>query len=163
MSKSKFKIDPERDLFFERVVPLRRSEVYAAWTQPELIVQWFTPAPWKTKSSYIDLRPGGEATTVMVSPEGQEFPNTGCILECVENERFVFTSALGPGFRPLEGGFFTGVIELEDHPDGTLYRAIGIHGNVENCKKHEQMGFIEGWGKALDQLVALMTAQRAKP
>jgi uncharacterized protein YndB with AHSA1/START domain len=30
-----------------------------------------------------------------------------------------------------------------------------LHGDEESRKSHEKMGFKEGWGKALDQLVAL--------
>jgi uncharacterized protein YndB with AHSA1/START domain len=36
-----------------------------------------------------------------------------------------------------------------------------IHGNEEDRKKHEAMGFHEGWGKALDQLVAMVKKMRA--
>jgi uncharacterized protein YndB with AHSA1/START domain len=30
-----------------------------------------------------------------------------------------------------------------------------MHGDEEGCKRHEQMGFHDGWGKALDQLVSV--------
>ena len=30
-----------------------------------------------------------------------------------------------------------------------------IHKDEQDCKKHEEMGFHDGWGKALDQLVAV--------
>jgi uncharacterized protein YndB with AHSA1/START domain len=55
--------------------------------------QWFTPAPWKTVDCEIDLRPGGLFRTVMRSPEGQEFPNVGCYLEIVENEKLIWTQS----------------------------------------------------------------------
>ena len=29
-----------------------------AWTEPELLVQWFTPKPWETPIAEVDLRPG---------------------------------------------------------------------------------------------------------
>ena len=92
----------------------------------------------------------------MESPDGQEFPNVGCILECVPDERLVFTSALEPGFRPSATPFFTGVIELEEVDGGTLYRAIAMHKDSEDRQKHEEMGFHTGWGQCLDQLVELM-------
>lgn len=31
--------------------------------------------------------------------------------------------------------------------------ARAIRGNPEHCEKHEEMGFYEGWGTVLDQLV----------
>ena len=124
---------------------------------------WFTSAPWKTIDCEIDLRPGGIFRTVMLSPEGREFANAGCYLEVVENERLVWTGALGPGFRPVRAspvgedmGFpFTAVIALARHGSGTKYTARVIHGNVADRNKHAAMGFEEGWGKALDQLIAM--------
>jgi uncharacterized protein YndB with AHSA1/START domain len=100
--------------------------------------------------------------TVMRSPEGQEFPNVGCYLEVIENERLIWTDALEPGYRPsstssCHGGFpFTAVVTLEAHGSGTKYTAIAMHRDEEGRKQHEEMGFQEGWGKALDQLVALV-------
>lgn len=59
-----------------------------------LLKQWFCPAPWSVKHTEIDLRPGGIFKTIMVSPEGQEFPHMGCFLEVVPQEGLVFTDAL---------------------------------------------------------------------
>jgi len=47
------------------------------------------------------------------------------------------------------------VILLEPHGSGTKYTAIAIHADEDGAKKHAEMGFQEGWGKALDQLVTL--------
>lgn len=138
---------------FERTVDVRPELVWAAWTKPEHIVHWFTPAPWKTIACEIDLRPGGIFSTTMLSPEGQEFPSAGCYLEVVENERLIFTDALKPGFRPGGEPFMTGIIEIESAGEGTRYRATALHKSEEDRKKHEDMGFEHGWGTALDQLV----------
>lgn len=158
-----YRIDPRLDLVLERVVDVPPALVWAAWTRPEHVVKWFTPAPWTTTDCEIDLRPGGRFYTVMRSPEGDEYPNTGCYLEVVENQRLIWTSVLGPGWRPAVGaaacpgedpGFhMTGVIELEPHDDGTKYTAIALHGDETTRVRHEEMGFQEGWGTALDQLV----------
>jgi hypothetical protein len=74
------KADPKLDLVLERVVDVPPNLVCAAWTMPDYVKQWFTPAPWQTVDCEIDLRPGGVFRFVMRSPEGQEFPNVGC--EC---------------------------------------------------------------------------------
>lgn len=157
-------VDPVLDLVFGRRVDVPAELVWKAWTMPEHLKPWFTPAPWTTVDCEIDLRPGGIFRTVMRSPEGQEFRNVGCYLEVVTNERLVWTNALGPGFRPARQASsdegcaaftFTAIIALAPDGKGTRYTATVIHGNEEDRARHEAMGFHEGWGKALDQLVAL--------
>jgi uncharacterized protein YndB with AHSA1/START domain len=155
--------DPRFDLVLERVVDVPRALVWRAWTQPEHLKKWFTPAPWRTIDCEIDLRPGGIFRTVMCSPEGQEFPNLGCYLEVVESERLVWTNVLLPGYRPMDFSTvdasdcaaipFTAVITLQTQGSGTRYTAMAIHGHEAACKRHEEMGFHDGWGKALEQLV----------
>lgn len=151
--------DPRLDLLFERIIDVPRELVWRAWTRPELLKKWFTPVPWSTVECEIDLRPGGIFRTVMRSPEGLEFPNVGCYLEIVENRKLVWTNALAPGYRPCppqaatHSDTFTAVIALEPHGSGLKYTALVIHADEEGRRKHEEMGFHEGWGKALDQLV----------
>ena len=154
--KNTYQPDPKLDLVLERVVDIAPELVWAAWTRPEHLKKWFTPAPWTTVDCEIDLRPGGIFRTIMRSPEGQEHPNIGCYLEVVENERLAWTDALLPGYRPAPNGFFTAVITLEPHGKETKYTAIAIHKDEAGKQKHEAMGFHGGWSKALDQLVAHM-------
>jgi uncharacterized protein YndB with AHSA1/START domain len=153
--------DPRLDLVLERLVEVPAAFLWRGWTVPEQLKKWFTPAPWKTVDCEIDLRPGGKFRTVMRGPEGQEFDNVGCYLEIVPNEKLVWTGALGPGFRPRPATgpdtsfVMTAVITLQPRGTGTLYTALVLHGDEEARKEHEKMSFQQGWGKALDQLLAL--------
>ena len=146
--------DPRLDLVLERTIEVPPELVWVAWTEPEHVKQWFTPRPWTVVECEIDLRPGGIFRTVMRSPDGQTFPNVGCYLEIVPNERLVWTDALLPGYRPSESPFFTAVITLEPEGNRTRYTATAMHRDTEGRERHEAMGFHDGWGKALDQLVA---------
>lgn len=148
------KTDPALDLVLERVVDVPPELVWIAWTKPEYLKKWFTPAPWTVTACEIDLRPGGIFSTTMRSPEGQEFPNVGCYLEVVPQRRLVFTDALLPGYRPAQNPFMTAIIAIEPHGSGTRYVATALHNDEAARKKHEEMGFHQGWGTALDQLVA---------
>lgn len=153
-------VDPTTDLVLDRVVDVTPQEIWTAWTVPEQLVQWFTPAPWSTVEAELDVRPGGRMHTVMASPEGELFPSTGCYLEVVDGRRLVFTSALGPDYRPAalaDGEFhFTAVIDIVAEGSGTRYTATGLHATESARKQHEEMGFADGWGAALDQMVALI-------
>lgn len=150
--------DPDLDLVFERTVELRPEQIWAAWTQPEHVVHWFTPAPWKTLSCDIELRPGGIFRTVMCSPDGEQHPHVGCFLEVTENRRLVWTDALAPGYGPAATPFITAYITLEPDGSGTRYHARARHKNSEDMLRHVDMGFEHGWGLALDQMVAYMKA-----
>lgn len=158
-------LDPNTDLELTREVDVAPELVWRAWTEPELITQWFTPKPWQTTECEIDLRPGGIFRTVMRSPEGADTPHVGCYLEVVENAKLVWTTALLPGFRPAphaspEGDPcgvdpFTAVIAMTPHGAGTKYTATAMHGDAAGRKRHEELGFHDGWGAAFDQLVAM--------
>ena len=149
-----WKPDPKRDLVLERVIDVPPDLVWAAWTQPEHVSKWFTPEPWTVAECEIDLRPGGIFRTIMRSPYRKEFPNIGCYLEIIPMQRLVWNDALLPGYRPSEKPFITAIVALEPHGNGTRYTAMAIHRDEATRKGHEEMGFQEGWGKALDQLVA---------
>lgn len=159
--------NPELDLILERVVDVPREKIWQAWTTPEKLLPWFCPPPWKTVECEIDLHPGGRFYTVMQSPDGQRFPNTGCYLEVIKNEKLTWTNALEPNFRPAKQPeaspghecaefLMTATILLEKREKGTKYTAYVQHSDAVNRKRHEDMGFKEGWGACLDQLVTMI-------
>jgi uncharacterized protein YndB with AHSA1/START domain len=160
-------INPELDLSFTRVVDVPCEKIWAAWTTPKLLLPWFCPLPWKTVECEIDLRPGGQFYTVMQSPEGQRFPNYGCYLEIIPNQKLSWTNALKPGFRPVTPPeaspghecaefLMAATILLESINNSTKYTALVQHANKEARITHEKMGFEEGWSACLDQLVAMI-------
>jgi uncharacterized protein YndB with AHSA1/START domain len=154
----RIEFDPALDLMIDRVLDVPRHLVWAAWTQPEHLRHWFCPAPWSVSHAEIDLQPGGTFLTVMRSPDGDEHPNTGCILKVVHEELLVFTDGLLPGFRPSGGGFMTGAVQLDPVGGGTRYRALAKHADEAARTKHEAMGFHGGWGTAADQMVSYIRA-----
>lgn len=164
-------INPELDLILEREVDVAPEEIWHAWTTPEHLKKWFCPLPWKTVDCEIDLKPGGLFRTVMQSPEGQEFPNSGCYLEVIPNKKLTWTNALEPGFRPAKIPeqspghecaelMMTASIVLEPTASGTRYTAYALHSDSSSRQRHEAMGFKEGWSMVLDQLVAEIKRSR---
>ncbi|WP_229375779.1 SRPBCC family protein [Fibrella aquatilis] len=45
--------------------------VWAAWTQPALLDQWWAPKPWRAETKFMNFEVGGRRFYAMVSPEGQ--------------------------------------------------------------------------------------------
>src|SRR5436190_17159754 len=102
------------ELVLTRLIDASRDRLWRCWTEPKLMVQWFTPPPWKTVHVETDVRPGGASYVVMKGPEGQEMPNRGVYLEVVENERLVFTDAYSHAWEPSAKPFFTCMLTFEN-------------------------------------------------
>ena len=146
-----------RELSLTRLIDAPREKVFKAWTDPELLKQWFAPLPWTTPYAELDVRPGGTSLVVMRGPDGNEFPNPGVYLEVVENERLVVTDAYTKAWEPSAKPFMTLILTFENEGGKTRYTARVLHWTVADREAHEKMGFHEGWGQCADQLTALVT------
>jgi len=143
---------PERDLVLTRIIDAPREKVFRAWTEAELLKQWFAPRPWTTPVAELELRPGGANLIVMRSPEGNDIPNRGVYLEVVKNRRLVFTDAYTKAWQPSDKPFMTVILTFEDQGGKTKYTALVRHWSAADKETHEKMGFHQGWGLCTDQL-----------
>ena len=148
----------DRELMISRLIPAPRAKVYRAWTDPELLKQWFAPLPFTTPVAELDVRAGGANFIVMRDPSGREFPNRGVYLEVVKDERIVFTNAYTRAWEPSDKPFMTVILTFADEAGGTRYTARALHWSAADRETHEKMGFYPGWNRCTDQLAAL--AQR---
>ncbi len=145
-----------RELSLTRLIRAPRERLWRAWTEPELMKQWFTPRPWTTPEIVADVRPGGSSYILMRGPNGEENPCHGVYLEVVKNEKLVITDAYTRAWEPAESPMMTTILTFADEGGGTRYTARALHWTVAAREQHEAMGFHEGWGKATDQLEALV-------
>jgi uncharacterized protein YndB with AHSA1/START domain len=149
------------DLVLERTLDAPVDLVWAAYTDPEHLKQWFAPKPYQITECELDLRPGGIFRIRMVGPDGFDtgHGSAGCVLEVEQGKKLTWTSALGPGYRPAEMGEgcesfpMTAIITFEDAGNGkTAYRAVALHKDAKDKEAHEKMGFHDGWGTVAGQL-----------
>lgn len=145
----------DRELTLTRLIDAPRASVYRAWTDAQVLTRWFTPPPWTTPYAELDVRTGGSSFVLMKGPNGEEMPNRGVYLEVVPNERLVFTDAFTRAWEPSEKPFMLGILTFADEAGKTRYTATVRHWSAEDCRKHEEMGFHQGWGIATDQLEAV--------
>lgn len=144
----------EFTLEIERVIDAPRDVVWRCWTQPDLLMRWYCPAPWKVTQAEIDVKAGGRMNCIMEGPnDGERHEIIGMLLEVVPHERLTFTDGYSEGFIPRPDPFMTGYVRLSDHGDGKTKMVWGArHTSAEAKRKHLEMGFEQGWNAAAGQL-----------
>jgi uncharacterized protein YndB with AHSA1/START domain len=79
MTAAKAASTSDRELVLTRLIDAPREKVFRAWTDPELLKQWFAPLPYTTPVAELDVRPGGANLVIMRDPDGNDLPNRGSI------------------------------------------------------------------------------------
>lgn len=78
-------------LIVRKTFAVSRRRLFAAWSRPELMAQWFFPAPeWRAEVS-ADVRVQGEYRVVMHDPAGGVHVQHGVYLQIEPVSRLVFT------------------------------------------------------------------------
>lgn len=79
------------------------ARIWAAITQPELMMQWWGPDAGPTLSAEADVRPGGRFSIVFRTLDGEEYNPVGVYREVVPDRKLAFTwgSADMPGQESL--------------------------------------------------------------
>ena len=140
------------ELRIERTIAAPPARVWEIMTNR--IEEWWCPKPWRAVFEGLERKAGGSSICTMYGPDGEVDPNPGTVLAWDEGRRFAFTDAITGGLMPA-GPFMIGIWSVEAEGDGTRYTALCRHWSEADCKRHEEMGFADGWGACADQLVAL--------
>ena len=65
----------DREIVLSRVINAPRERVFAAWTDPKQITQWFGPAGFTCETLECDIREGGRWRFIFVGPNGMRYDN----------------------------------------------------------------------------------------
>lgn len=151
-------IDDKAELTISRWIEASPARIWQAWSRTEYLAQWWIPAPIECRVIKLDLRPGGGFETRMRQGDEAFQPHVeACFLDVVPESRLVFTTQLAEGWRPIDTWLaLTAIITLEDQEGGTRYSARVLHKNAADSRKHDEMGFQEGWGATIDQLAGFV-------
>lgn len=144
------------ELVLSRSIDAAPAQLFRAWTEAEILKQWFAPTPWTTPHAALNVRPGGTSLVVMRNPEGQEFPYRSVYLDVVPDAKLVSTDAYVCAWEPSPEPFMTLILTFEPEGEGTRYTARARHWTAQDRARHEAMGFYDGWGRCTDQLAALV-------
>jgi uncharacterized protein YndB with AHSA1/START domain len=148
----------DTELTISRLIKAPPSAVWDAWSDPTKLASWWIPAPILCRVDTLDLRPGGGFVTRMREGDGDWQPHVdGCFLEALPEKRLVFTTVMTEGWQPVEPWLaITAILTFAAQDGGTLYSARVLHKSPEDSRKHEEMGFQDGWGTTLGQLAGML-------
>jgi uncharacterized protein YndB with AHSA1/START domain len=128
----------------KRAVTARPARVFAAWCRPELMAQWFFPAPgWRAEVT-ADVRIGGRYRVAMYDPEGGVHVQEGAYRAIEPDARLVFT------WTCVELGVADSVVTVELRDLGAATELTISHELPDDAailREHEG-----GWNGCLESL-----------
>ncbi len=105
----------DREIHIERVFDAPRDRVFAAFTNPELIPEWWGPYGTTTTVDEMDVRTGGRWRFVVRNSDGSESGFRGAYREVTPPERIVQTFE----WEPMAGHVSVDSSTFEDLGDRT--------------------------------------------
>jgi len=153
------KIHGERSITLTRLIKAPRALVWKAWTDKEMLRQWWGPEMFTNPVVQGDVKVGGSMHITMHGPKDtpfdRDFPMTKRYVEIVPNSRLVFeNNAIGDGGEILIQGLTT--VTFSDEAGGT--RMV----MQTNAKAMTEMavamigGMDQGWSGSFDKLERLL-------
>jgi uncharacterized protein YndB with AHSA1/START domain len=130
-----------------RVIKAPRDRVYAAWTDPAQLREWFGPENIQTRNIVADARPGGEFRWDLISPEGEEMTIRGKYRELQPDKKIVFTWQF-ENDEDWKNRESVVTVELSECVGGTEVRLT--HEQLPSEESRES--HTEGWKSVLDKL-----------
>ena len=134
-------------LEIKRFINAPRDRVYAAWTDPTQLKEWWGPKQMRTKTLEFDPREGGNYRWTLVNEEGEEMTVSGAYRELVPAKKIVF-SWKWEDDEAWENHSSMVTVELSDRDGGTELRLT--HEQLPSVESRER--HTEGWGVVLDRL-----------
>jgi uncharacterized protein YndB with AHSA1/START domain len=119
--------DP-RAIIGTRVLDAPRTLVFAAWSDPKHLAQWWGPNGFTTTTHAFDFRAGGVWRFVMHGPDGRDYQNRITFDEIVAPERIVYRHGGGDDVEPVQ---FSTTVLFEDLGSKTKLIWSGVFPSAE--------------------------------
>lgn len=152
-----------REVIIMRTFDAPPERLFGWWTDPRLLMRWWSPKGWSTPACKVDLRPGGLFHYCMRAPDGSDFWGRGIYREIVVPQRLVYVDSCsdrdGRLVEPVRYGLSPA------YPSETLVTVTfsGREGKTRITLLHdipeavfERGGIRQGWAEMLERLDAAL-------
>jgi uncharacterized protein YndB with AHSA1/START domain len=124
------------------------AKVFAAWTDPKMMIHWWSPVEFETLICESDPTVGGRFRVLMRGPDGTEHDVSGRFREVVRNERLVFSWAWKTAPEQVSQ------VTITLKPDGAGTLLTLLHEQLPDAPTRDSHN--TGWSGALDKLERLV-------
>jgi uncharacterized protein YndB with AHSA1/START domain len=139
-----------RSIVTTRVFDAPRELVFAAWSDPEHLAQWWGPNGFTTTTHAFDMRPGGVWRFVMHGPDGRDYQNRITYEEIVKPERLVYSHGGAEDVEPVQ---FRVTVTFEDLGGKTRLTMRAVFPSAaERDRVAKDYGAVEGAQQTLARL-----------
>lgn len=156
-----FEVDRENNqIRVERSFRAPLDLVWAAWTEADILDQWWGPSPWRAETKYMDFREGGYWIYAMVGPENERHWSRADFVRIIPGQYFCGYD----GFCDEEGNLMPSMPRnkwentFTDQGDTTLVHVLLTFDTLEDLEKILAMGFREGFTAGLENLDRYLAA-----
>jgi uncharacterized protein YndB with AHSA1/START domain len=138
----------DHQLSLSKWIRAKRDRVFAAWTEPEIMRQWFCPRELTLVSAEADVRVGGRFRAAM-SNGSETYTVHGTYREIIPGQRLVFSHQ----WEEHDAATTLVTVEFADQDGGTLVSLTheGFR-DQESTKGHEG-----GWESTFDSLTHFLS------
>lgn len=138
--------------------------VWNAFTQKEILDQWWAPKPWISKTKFMDFKVGGRRFYAMVSPEGQEHWSMQDFTSINPTKGFRFIDAFTDKDQIINTEFPSSEWDLNfsTQTDTTTVKITIQHKTLAHLEQIIQMGFKGGFTMTLHELEILLQNLKTK-
>lgn len=161
--------DTETQFVITRIFKASPERLWAAWTNPELMVQWLGPKGTTGIAKSADVRPGGHLHWRMDGADGSIMWGRAVYREVIEPSRLVYVQSFSDESGAIaRAPFFDGrwpmemltIVTFEEETDGTRVTLTWAPINEEADERANFVSNIPsmhgGWGNSFDQLAELV-------
>lgn len=159
------------EIVLRRTFAAPREQVYAAFTDPELLARWWGPEDYSVSVVETDPHPGGRYHLVLRAPDGTEYPASGIFVQADEPDRVVMTDQayelpqdwqdLHNEYRGEEDTPLRLIVRVlfEQAGEGTEVTVISRFPRVDESGDVLRMQATQTWEQSLDKLERVLSRQ----
>lgn len=147
------------ELVFTRRYAAPRALVFAVWTDPQHIGNWWGPDGFRTTTHVMELRVGGVWDYVMHGPDGTDYPGRGVYREVAEPAYLAFSHIGGKADDPHLTCEFSATFEEVD--GGTELTLRMVFPSVAAADYARERGAGEGGAQSLERLAEALAEAAA--